>query len=273
MGLISRILIAFGLVIVAIFSLRLCLLPVSESQKSLSQLSSMQASASADVPDFDEIIDVTEKKQAFFDFLRPIVKRQNSIIATERQFLETLAENLDNGHSPSQADIYKFNKLAQKYQLELRTLDATALHRMLRRVDVVPEAMVLIQAANESGWGSSRFAREGRNFFGQWCYTKGCGLVPESRSGGMSHEVKVFKTVESSVSSYMRNLNSNGAYAMFRAIRADQRAQGRTPNAEDLIYGLVNYSERQDAYIEELLQMLRHNQKYLVENNEQSSAV
>jgi Bax protein len=132
---------------------------------------------------------------------------------------------------------------------------------------------VLIQAANETGWGNSRFAREGLNFFGQWCFRKGCGLVPQSRSDGLSHEVAVFKTVEDSVASYMRNLNSNAAYSLFRSIRADMRAENQEPSADKLVYGLVNYSERQEAYIDELLEMLRQNQPYLVENNEKIPAV
>lgn len=141
------------------------------------------------------------------------------------------------------------------------------------RVDTIPENMVLIQAANETGWGSSRFAREGMNFFGQWCFKKGCGLVPQSRTKGLSHEVAVFKSVDDSVGAYMRNLNSNAAYGLLRSIRADLRAQGKPVKAEDLVYGLMHYSERQEAYIDELLEMLRHNNQYLVENNEQRPAV
>ena len=41
-----------------------------------------------------------------------------------------------------------------------------------------------MQAANESAWGTSRFARIGLNFFGQWCYSKGCGMVPKRRNTG-----------------------------------------------------------------------------------------
>lgn len=155
----------------------------------------------------------------------------------------------------------------------MRTATLESLDELLTRVDTIPEDLVLIQAANETGWGSSRFAREGMNFFGQWCFKKGCGLVPQSRSEGLSHEVAVFKSVEDSVGSYMRNLNSNAAYSLLRAIRADLRAQNQPVSAEKLVYGLMNYSERQEAYVEELLDMLRHNNQFLVENHEQRPAV
>lgn len=83
----------------------------------------------------------------------------------------------------------------------------------------------------------------------------------------------MYDSVEDSVASYMKNLNSNAAYALFRSIRADMRAENKEPSADKLVYGLVNYSERQEAYIDELLEMLRHNQQYLVGNNEKKPSV
>lgn len=216
------------------------------------------------VPDFSAIDDITAKKKAFFEFLRPIVQQQNSLITRERDFISEMLTLLDNGKSLSATQLARLDGLFEKYQYAARNVDTKSLNSLLKRVDIVPESMVLIQAANESGWGNSRFAKEGFNFFGEWCFTAGCGIVPSSRGSGKSHEVKVFSSVNESVSSYMRNLNSNTAYALFRSIRADLRSQALELKADQLIYGLVNYSERQEAYIDELLDMLRHNEKYLV---------
>ncbi|PKH99203.1 glucosaminidase, partial [Shewanella sp. 11B5] len=47
---------------------------------------------------------------------------------------------------------------------------------------------------------------------------------------------------------------------------ADLRAQKVKPTAEKLVYGLMNYSERKDEYIDELLEMLKHNKPYLQGN-------
>ena len=77
-------------------------------------------------------------------------------------------------------------------------------------MDIIPEMMVLVQAANESGWGTSRFSRMGLNLFGQWCYVRGCGLVPRAEEDGR-HEVAKFDSVNDSVC-YMRNINTHGAY-------------------------------------------------------------
>ncbi|MCD8475860.1 MAG: glucosaminidase domain-containing protein, partial [Shewanella fodinae] len=155
----------------------------------------------------------------------------------------------------------------------IRNIDAASLRSLLRRVDVIPESMVLIQAANESGWGASRFAKKVSTFLVSgalkravvWCHSH-VGKVRFMK-------LRCSIVVEDSVASYMRNLNSNAAYGLFRSIRADLRAQKEPLSAEKLVYGLVNYSERQDAYIDELLDMLRHNQEYLDDNNGVSSAV
>ncbi len=224
-------------------------------------------------PRFQQYQCCQRQETGVFDFLRPAVQKQNRIIAEERKFLEQVQKHLQNQHQLNDAEQYRIQRLAEKYQYAMRAIDSDSINKLLRRVDVIPESMVLIQAANETGWGSSRFAREGLNFFGQWCFKKGCGLVPQSRSEGMAHEVAVFKSVDDSVASYMRNLNSNAAYSLFRSIRADLRSQQEPLIAEKLVYGLVNYSERQEAYIDELLDMLRHNEEYLVDNHVEKTAV
>jgi Bax protein len=260
---------ALGMVILMILGLRVLIIPHLDDQGETRSRLIGKPLKPGEIPDFSQFDDVNDKKQAFFDFLRPVVQQQNAIIAEQRRFLELVLNQYANGHMPDKAEKFRIKRIADKYDVELRTMDDKEIGRLLKRVDTIPESMVLIQAANESGWGSSRFAREGYNFFGQWCFTPGCGLVPSSRNSGQSHEVAMFKSVEASVAAYMQNLNSNAAYALFRTMRADLRAQDLEPSAEQLVYGLVNYSERQEAYIDELLDMLRHNEQYLVTANVQ----
>ena len=195
------------MVIVAIFALRVWIIPHSNDLSAIAPQFVSNVDPVTQVPDFSAFSDITEKKKAFFDFLRPIVQQQNAIILMERGFINEMLALVDNGKSLSDTELAQINALFDKYQYAARSVDANSLASLLKRVDIVPESMVLIRAANESGWGSSRFAREGFNFFGEWCFTSGCGIVPSSRGSGKSHEVKVFSSVDESVSSYMRNLN------------------------------------------------------------------
>ncbi|ABO23863.1 glucosaminidase domain-containing protein [Shewanella loihica] len=272
-GHINKLILSLGIVALAVLAVKLFLIErKTEPDQAPGTILKNRSQFSA-IPDFQAIGDVGMKKQAFFDFLRPAIRHHNAVISDERKFLEQSRTHLANQQPLSEAEDYRILQLASKYQYSMRTATLESLDELLTRVDTIPEDLVLIQAANETGWGSSRFAREGMNFFGQWCFKKGCGLVPQSRSEGLSHEVAVFKSVEDSVGSYMRNLNSNAAYSLLRAIRADLRAQNQPVSAEKLVYGLMNYSERQEAYVEELLDMLRHNNQFLVENHEQRPAV
>ncbi|WP_394205969.1 glucosaminidase domain-containing protein [Shewanella waksmanii] len=272
-GRVGKIVVSLGLVtIVLLTSKTLLLQQQGDTAVEQGQLVKNQLPTSK-IPDFSAIQDVSEKKQAFFNYLRPAIRHQNAIILDERQFLSQTLEHMRQDQALTEAERFRVEGLASKYQLALRSINENTLSQLLERVDIIPEDMVLIQAANETGWGSSRFAKQGLNFFGQWCFRKGCGLVPQSRTAGMSHEVAVFDSVEDSVASYLRNLNSNAAYSLLRSIRADLRAQNKQPEATELVYGLIHYSERQEAYIDELLEMLRHNKKYLVDNNAKGPSV
>ncbi|RTR33793.1 glucosaminidase domain-containing protein [Shewanella atlantica] len=272
-GRVGKLTVAVSLVFISVIVLKVVFVDIDDDKEQ--QVGSLveNKQALSLIPDFSAISNIAEKKQAFFDYLRPSIRLQNGIIKDERNFLQRSKQHLEDGLLLTDAELYRIEKIANKYQYSSRSINTSTLDKLLVRTDTIPESMVLIQAANETGWGSSRFAKEGLNFFGQWCFRKGCGLVPQSRTAGMSHEVAVFDSVEASVASYMRNLNSNAAYSLLRSIRADLRAQNKQPQASELVWGLVNYSERQEAYIDELLEMLRQNKQYLVENHEERPSV
>ncbi|CAH6810847.1 putative Bax protein [Vibrio chagasii] len=221
---------------------------------------------SSNKPDFAAIEDVNEKKYTFFSYLRPSINIENKRITKERAFLTKLSEAGLNNVDSEDASYAK--RLGKLYSLPVPSsgLDDAWLKEMLNRVNVLPEALVLTQAANESAWGTSRFATKANNYFGHWCYTKGCGLVPLQRNEGSSHEVATFSSSQESVHRYFMNLNRNRAYADLRAIRAKLAAQGddllTTETATELTNGLLKYSERGSDYVTDLQAMIRHNEVY-----------
>jgi Bax protein len=119
---------------------------------------------------------------------------------------------------------------------------------------------VLAQAANESAWGTSRFAQLGNNLFGEWTYTPGAGIIPEDRPPGASYEVRKFPSLYESIRSYMNNLNRNEAYLKLRETRESLRKEGKLVTGTSLAYGLSKYSQRGDEYISEIQVMIRQNQ-------------
>ena len=139
------------------------------------------------------------------------------------------------------------------------TTDQTLLAETLLRVNVVPRSLALIQAAKESGWGTSKFARLANNLFGQQCFVKGCGIVPTARAAGRKHEVERFVTVQDAVAGYAYNLNSHPRYAELRRIREKLARTDQPITGVALADGLLAYSERGAAYVAEIQSMIRQN--------------
>jgi len=211
-----------------------------------------------DVPDFGNINQVLERKIAFFSYLLPAIQTENEHISAQRDALLVLHEKVLQGKALSSKETKWLNDLSEYYRVDTNDR-SRRFSTLLRRVDIVPETLVLIQAANESGWGTSRFAKNALNFFGQWCWTEGCGIVPDQRPDGQSYEVRLFNSMEASVKSYMRNLNTHAAYQELRSIRYGLRQKDEPITAVPLTIGLMSYSSRGEDYIDELQQMIRVN--------------
>lgn len=212
------------------------------------------------LPDFEAVTDTDTRKEAFFTFLQSYVEEEIDRIRDTRARLVPLAQIVRDGDTLSRVEQAELQAIAEDYRLGDSELSTRALVReLMRRVDVVPMSLILAQAANESAWGTSRFAREGNNIFGQWCFDEGCGLVPERRRSDASHEVRAFGSVQGSVRAYLRNLNTHPSYAEMREMRADMRAEGRPLDSMVLARGLTRYSERGMAYVSELQDIIRVN--------------
>ncbi len=221
-----------------------------------------------DLPDFNSFSDVKDKKQHFFDFIRPIIEAENKKVLINREKLLMLEQQFGQDKSMRSKDQEWVKNLAKIYKVRIDTLDdSTAWTTLKHRVDIVPVPLALAQSANESGWGTSRFAQEGNNFFGQWCFVEGCGIVPAKRSSGATHEVATFNSVEESVAYYILNLNTLIAYQPLRTIRREHREAGKMLTGSALAEGLINYSERGEEYVEDIQTMIRIN-KPLMSNQQ-----
>ncbi|MEW6982867.1 glucosaminidase domain-containing protein [Colwelliaceae bacterium 6471] len=215
------------------------------------------------LPKFAHIRDVKEKKRQFFNFIRPAIEQENGKISRERQSIAQIQDKISLEEPLSEEDISVLNALVKKYKVSKKYSLLQQLDELLNRIDIIPASLVLVQAANESAWGTSRFARIGLNFFGIWCYRQGCGMVPNSRDSGANHEVAAFDSVNAAVKRYLYNINTHNAYDVFRVIRAQLREQNQPLSPQVLATGLLAYSERGSDYVIEITDMIRHNKEYL----------
>ncbi len=214
------------------------------------------------LPDFSVYSDVKQKKTAFFDYMLPLVLAGNQSIAEQRAALEEMADQVNDLSFFQRRTLLQ---LADRYGVESKPVELTALDhqpiidQLLLRVAPLPPSLVLSQAAIESAWGTSRFARQGNNLFGQWCYQKGCGLVPLRRSADSKHEVAKFDTVAAAVEAYLHNLNTHRAYRDLRLLRAELSTSASAASGHQLAQTLLYYSELRQAYVDEVQAVIRIN--------------
>jgi Bax protein len=221
----------------------------------LASLPRLPAWAQDDLPDFSVYRDTTERKVAFFSFLYPRIVLANSRILLEREYLESLASKTELSNREEKW----LAEQAQRLRVDAAPGSDEQFALLRKRLDVIPPSLILAQAANESAWGTSRFATEGNNLFGQWCFSKGCGLVPLSRVEGASHEVARFSSPYQSVRSYIQNLNRHPTYQLVRELRLQNRQADKPLSGLEMAEGLLGYSERGEEYIKEIRSMIRYN--------------
>ncbi|MDQ6987218.1 MAG: glucosaminidase domain-containing protein [Mariprofundaceae bacterium] len=208
------------------------------------------------------VMDTRTRKLRFFALLRPLVQAENARILKLRQHLLALQKQAG---AYSKDQLRDFRVWAQHYRVPLIGKPQSSFWaHLLKRVDVVPLELALAQAANESAWGTSRFSRQGNNFFGQWCFKKGCGLVPTRRNSSATHEVKVFASPDESVRAYIHNLNTTGVYRSLRGIRLHLRRAKQPLDAMLLASGLFAYSERGAAYVKSIRKIIRRNRALML---------
>lgn len=204
-------------------------------------------------PDLGELYDVERRKQAFVGIVLPLAHQTNHAIMDDRRFVEAVATCRRSDTPLAPQDEARMEALSATYKAEGN------LETLRRRLDVVPTSLLLAQAAIESGWGTSRFAREGNALFGQRTTDADGGIKPQGLEDATPVRVAAFPHLLASVGAYIHNLNTQPAYKAFRERRAALREAGREPDGLDLAATLTAYSERGDAYVGDVKAIIRAN--------------
>ena len=190
------------------------------------------------------------QKQSFINLVLPLILAANDELLQRREAVQAAVQAHDRD---------KLDQWAVLYRIEAEKLDDTGLaERLLRRVDTIPVALALAQAAVESGWGTSRFARQGNALFGQWAWTESAGMRPLAASNDRA-VVRSFGSLLESVRAYMHNLNTHQNYKRFRDARYRLKPQTEAVKARRLAAYLDSYAEIGQAYVEKLLVIISSN--------------
>ena len=183
--------------------------------------------------------DTKKKRELFIKIVLPLILSENEKIQDDREKLfKILSKN--------------FNTVGERVWLKRRfkeyKIEDRDLAKLKMRMDIIPVSIALAQAANESGWGTSRFALEGNALFGQWTWSKK-GISPKNKDPDQSHKILQFQILKASVRAYKNNLNTHNAYQEFREVRAKLRQSGTKITGLALIPYLKNYAAIGEKYV------------------------
>jgi len=189
--------------------------------------------------DLKTLGDTKKKRELFIRIVLPLILDENLKITDDRKKLFKILKK-------------NFNTSGERVWLKRRfkeyKIDDQDLTKLKIRMDIIPVSIAIAQAANESGWGTSRFALEGNALFGQWTWSKK-GISPKNKDPDKTHKVLQFQVLKASVRAYKNNLNTHNAYKEFREVRAQLREEGKKIIGLDLTQYLKNYAAIGEKYV------------------------
>ncbi|MDC3090869.1 glucosaminidase domain-containing protein [Rickettsiales bacterium] len=204
--------------------------------------------------DFMSVEPASTRKELFVKTILPIIFLENEKVLAERNkilewWTDTDGELIMRDYWPDW-----LKDISEKYLYEGENIGD-----LLMSVDIVPISLAVSQAAIESGWGTSRYAREGNAVFGQYTYKEDLGILPKDRPDEGKFLIRKFQTISDSTASYIKNLNTHNAYKDFRENRKKIRMNGEKISGISLVKYLINYSERKEDYISDVEKMIKDN--------------
>jgi len=204
---------------------------------------------------------VENKKRLFFRTSAPLILRANELILVDRNRLSQIRSSSMNNTVISEKDQSWILKLAKIYKVEAKDGQVTSalMDTLWKKVDIVPVSLALAQAAEESGWGTSRFAAKGNAVYGQWTWGSNAITPEKQRKELGNYGVASFETLQQSISAYMLNLNTHNAYSALREKRAQLREKDEKITGHILAGQLTKYSERGEEYVKSLRSLMEYN--------------
>jgi len=199
--------------------------------------------------DLNTLGDTKKKRELFIKIVLPLILDENKKITEDREKLfKILGKNFN-----TVGERVWLNRRFKEYKIEDHDLA-----KLKMRMDIIPVSIALAQAANESGWGTSRFALEGNALFGQWTWSKK-GISPKNKDPDSSHKILQFQILKASVRAYKNNLNTHNAYKEFREVRARLRQDEIQITGLDLTKYLKNYAAIGEKYVAILEDIIKKN--------------
>jgi len=194
-----------------------------------------------------DALPVDLKKKKFIDMMLPSILYVKYKMELVKNQVEEIAAKQALGLPVAPEEEEFLNEKLAAYK-------AADIDDLLEKLTTHPASIALAQAALESGWGTSRFFREGHNVFGVWSYRADENRIMAGQSrNGRAVYVRKYDHFTGSIQDYFDTIARVKAYKNFRKMRKE------TDDAFELIPLLNRYSETGRAYVAQLKQMIHAN--------------
>lgn len=189
---------------------------------------------------------VQKKKENFINFVLPTIILVKEDIKKEKEKVVKIMSL--NKIGKKDEDYLK--KLYEKYKVEEGNKK-----ELLKRLNTVPVELALAQAIIESGWGTSRFSKEGNNIYGIWSFNKTEKRMKASEGvrSGKSVYLRKYEYIYECVSDYFYSLSVGINYEHLRNSLLE------TDDGLKLSESLEGYSEIQEEYIHRVKSVINYN--------------
>jgi Bax protein len=183
------------------------------------------------VPDFTDL-DPQVRKEKFIQFMLPAVLVVRHQLMEDLRHVEFVENRMDAGERVARSDTAFLNHMFKKYHTD-------SINVLKRRIYPHPVSLAIAQAALESGWGTSRFFREGNNIFGVWSFDKDDSRIASKyKRNGRTIYLKSYSSYIQSISSYYLTIARVPYYKKFRMKR------WKGASSIELLPYLSRYSEK-----------------------------
>ena len=188
-----------------------------------------------------------ERKKAFVEMLLPAINEVHEEIKENKAIVEKLAIKEDL--TPEEKEFCE--KLFKTYKVEYGNWK-----ELQGKMVIYPASLILTQGALESGWGTSRFFREGNNIFGMWSTNPNEPRIAANgvRENGFVPHLRKYDTIEESVKDIVMTISVSDAYKTVRKLLNEDKSPS------EVAHGLIKYSEEGTKYVEKVQKTLEYNE-------------
>ena len=184
----------------------------------------------------------------FYEMMLPVILKANETLAVERDQVMKLKREFDETGDLTKQSMDELREWIKRYDVKPSDDLDTLFNALIPRVDGVTPTLLLTMAAQDSGFGTSRYAREYNAVFNQRDWNDKGAVPDEAQKEGPQYRIKIFDSLYDAVISQIHYLNTNGYFENYRIARAKYRRSNNPMRGYSIAHLLINFPYKPFKY-------------------------